>query len=193
MFTWCFAGILGAWVEERRGFAPRYSRVVARRASTSMLEALNAGVVVVEARVVSGAEEGDLRRPPLVLEDGSGSRLYVPVLEDFEGVRALRGGSLRGPLLGDQTNGALYRTGESVVFVGQVNGQPAEAPEYRDAKSSGVNAFVADLAWLVYKGATRGEVLKALQQRELSRIFIIVGVLLLLCAVVLSMATLVCY
>ena len=90
-------------------------------------------------------------------------------------------------MLGDQTNGVLYKTGEAVVFVGQVNGQPAEASTYRDGKSHGINAFVADLAWHVYKGATREEVVEALRRRETSRVPFVAGVMLMVASVALSM------
>ena len=187
LLTWVFAGLLGAVLEANRGFEPLYSRVVAAPPCVSMVNAVNAGLVVIEARIVFGVEEAPFVRPPMVLEDSAGSRLYVPVLEEFESVRALRGGTLHGPMLGDQTNGVLYKTGEAVVFVGQVNGQPAEASTYRDGKSHGINAFVADLAWHVYKGATREEVVEALRRRETSRVPFVAGVMLMVASVALSM------
>jgi hypothetical protein len=181
------AGILFTAVDNQRGFAPRYAGVVARQPLVSMLEGLNAGVVVVEARIVSGIEDAAFVRPPLVLEDAAGSRLYVPVLEDFGAIRALRGGTLHGPMLGEQTKGGLYQVGESVVFVGQVNGQPAQAPTYRGSASLGIDGFVADLAWLVYTGATRDDVVKLLQQRETSRVLLSVGSIFVVIAVLLSL------
>ena len=98
---------------------------------------------------------------------------------------------MRWPLL--QTNDARYRNGESVVFVGQVYGEPAAAPDYRDGKSSGVNLFSADIAWRVYQVATRSELARELQQQEMSWIPVMVGVLLLLCALALTMVTFVRY
>ncbi len=182
-----------------KGFKPRYSRYVARQARGSIDKAAHAGVVLIEARVVSmaskelppllrqaeeglhrsGNEDAPLVRPPLILEDDSGLRLYLPVTgQVIEG----RSGD---PLLGDQTNGILYRVGEPVIFVGTVSPWQS-SPGYRDSGDMCADVRVADVDWLALRGATREEVVKGLQQGEMSRAPVIGMVLLIIASLTLS-------
>jgi hypothetical protein len=186
-------------LDTRKGFEPRYSRYVAQQKRGSIDKAVNAGVVSIEARVVlmpsnelpfllrklddavvrSGNEDAPFVRPPLILEDDSARRLYLPVIGQM-----LAGGSLD-PLLGDQTNGILYRVGEPVVFVGTVVALDA-SPGYRESGNVRADMRFADLDWLAFRGATREEVVKDLQEREVSRVPVIGVVLLVISSLALS-------
>jgi hypothetical protein len=165
----CLVLVSSRMVVTRGGFKPSYSRLVAQQTRVTLEKASGAGVVVIEATVVSGELDGSFLRPPLVLEDASGLRLCLPVIQSVDG---------RGrpeALLGDQTNGILYRAGESVVFVGSV--QDARlSPTYR---GTGSEELSARLDWLAFKGSTREEVVKVLRAREPSMLPI-VGIWVLL-------------
>lgn len=165
----CCLRVAGRIVVARGGFRPTYSCYVAEQTPVPLEKAPGAGVVLIDARVVSGEPEGSFVRPPLVLEDASGTRLRLPVLQSLDE----RG--LPIALLGDQTNGILYRPGEFVVFVGII-AEPQASPTYREP---GAEDLVARIDWLAFKGRSRDEVVKALRAREPS-ILPVVGLTALL-------------
>ena len=167
----CCLRVTGKLVVAHGGFKPRYSYFVAEQVQTPLDKAPGAGVVLIEARVASGDPEGSFLRPPLVLEDASGTRLRLPMLQ------ALDESGRPVALLGDQTNGILYRAGESVVFVGVI-AEVEASPTYRD---TGAEDLVARLDWLAFKGGNREEVVKALRACEpsMAPIVVVWGLLIL--------------